>query len=209
MLTSSFQLNGNSELCSYINNNNILLIFVLHKIHHWHEKIQSSDQSRHISKQQRRSIYSLHWQTWKRWEPRQNLDQCQMPDVPWRTLVLVQIYYTFQGSIITMDSFDGIMCDLLYCREEYLHARYHDCWWHGDTRRHDVSSHGIDLCIREYSSLTTGKITFLKYLTFNMHTSAFLCTSSLAAPDCHVLTLNVGERKYFRIHTKPEIMWGY
>ena len=43
-----------------------------------------------------------------------------------------------------------------------LPNQYHSCWWPGDTRSQDISSHGIDLVCPEYSGFSTRRINTLR-----------------------------------------------
>ena len=41
--------------------------------------------------------------------------------------------------------------------------KYHGCWWLNESRSHDISRHGVDLVILEYSSLCTRRFNTKHY----------------------------------------------
>ena len=64
-----------------------------------------------------------------------------------------------------------------------LYCQNHGCWWPGEARSHDISSHGIDLIPTQYFTISTQKLKWtLAKIASNIHTSTHPLCNEAAYP---------------------------
>ena len=58
------------------------------------------------------------------------------------------------------DDIDNQICLLMLDKDLFIICgKYYDCWWPGDPRSQEISSHGIDLAFLEYTCVGTRRLT--------------------------------------------------